>query len=135
MDLDRDKKSVLELYQLAIEKTAIDKSPYDAREYFEGIQDEIREVGEQFHASNAVLLEDEVGDILWDYFCMVAHLEREGLIRSSEHVFMHAREKYGERFEGVGLGTEGVWDAIKKRQKERLFADHEAYQKSLEKNQ
>ena len=85
--------------------------------YLEGIRDEIDEVQEELNSGRQCYLEDELGDILWNYLVLLFSLEKEDKI-SLEKVFERACFKYGQRVVGIKNGMS--WDDIKKLQKQRL---------------
>ena len=55
--------------------------------YFKEIVNEINEAKEELKKDNAVYLEDELGDIFWDYWMLLKLLGRDGYIRSLDKVF------------------------------------------------
>lgn len=97
--------SFLEEYRLLVEqKIAFHKENRpewnNSAMYFEGLSNEIEEIKVELKKDNHVYLEDELGDILWDYMNMLHHLEQEWLISSVEHVFERSIKKYTERVDG-----------------------------------
>jgi NTP pyrophosphatase (non-canonical NTP hydrolase) len=90
-----------------------------------GIEDEVKEVEEEIRRDNKVYLEDELGDILWDYARLLAVLERDGFITSTGEVFAHGSQKFKERLPGILSKDEELWDQIKRKQKEDLKSRHE----------
>jgi len=100
-----------------------------ARKYFKEIKEEVDEAIEEFKKDNAVHLEDELGDIFWDYVMLLQVLKRDGYIRSIENVFTHAEEKFTDRLGFVHLdkkvNSEDYWNDVKKKQKIQLKRDHE----------
>lgn len=89
--------------------------------YIDGIQDELREVQEEMKENNSVYLEDELGDIFWDYLNLLYCLEEKWLIKK-EQVFRRCENKFSERTKGLGEWLS--WEEIKSKQKERLLAEH-----------
>ncbi|HAT8487254.1 TPA: nucleotide pyrophosphohydrolase [Vibrio vulnificus] len=85
--------------------------------YYEAMFDELREVKAEIESGRQCYLEDELGDILWVYLCMLKHMEVEGKI-SFEQVFERSLEKYQTRMVGMELGKS--WELIKQEQKESL---------------
>ncbi len=86
--------------------------------FVEGIEDEIREMKAELKSWDRVFLEDELGDIFWDYICLLENLELEGKI-SKAKVFERCWTKFSERLNPDGSNN-GDWYAVKKMQKERL---------------
>jgi NTP pyrophosphatase (non-canonical NTP hydrolase) len=108
---------------------------YGDRDFYRGsetfvkwIDDEIEEMKEELKTGRRVFLEDELGDIFWDYICLLENLELEGKI-SKEKVFERAWSKFSERLNPDGTNN-GDWMEIKQKQKERL----EQEQHEIEKN-
>lgn len=90
--------------------------------YLHWLKDEVSEVFEEIKDNNHVYLEDELWDILWDYLNVLHYLEREGKIRSAEHVFHRSFQKFSERVE-----WQLTWvlrDEVKKKQKTTLADEH-----------
>lgn len=85
--------------------------------YLEALKDEIEEVEAEFKGHKRCFLEDELGDLLWVYLCLIENLEVEGKI-SKAKVFERSSTKYQERIDGIENGLN--WSDIKKVQKERL---------------
>ncbi|CAM3652322.1 MazG nucleotide pyrophosphohydrolase domain-containing protein [Parendozoicomonas haliclonae] len=90
--------------------------------YLDEIKKEVDEVAEEVHAGRRCYLEDELGDVLWDYLNLVICLEQEQGI-SAERVIERAIAKYGERIEGITSGTS--WDTIKAGQKQKLQDEYQ----------
>ena len=82
------------------------------------IEDETEEMQRELKSWDRVFLEDELGDIFWDYICLLENLEQEGKI-SKAKVFERCWTKFSERLNGDGSNN-GDWYAVKKKQKERL---------------
>lgn len=85
--------------------------------FFDEIGKEIIEAREENRLGNHVKLEDELGDIFWDYVNILVNLEDEGKI-NLERVFLRAKRKYDERVSG--LENNMSWAEIKKKQKEDI---------------
>ncbi|WP_256383230.1 MazG nucleotide pyrophosphohydrolase domain-containing protein [Photobacterium toruni] len=85
--------------------------------YFNAIYDELLEVKAEIENNKQCFLEDELGDVLWNYICLLHHLEYEKKI-SVESVFNRVVNKYSERVNGINNGE--CWDDIKCRQKDIL---------------
>lgn len=45
--------------------------------FIDGLEDEIREMKEEIRSGKRVFLEDELGDVFWDYICLLENLEKE----------------------------------------------------------
>jgi NTP pyrophosphatase (non-canonical NTP hydrolase) len=65
--------------------------------YFEKLHEEITEAQAENKDHNQVYLEDELGDVFWDYMMLVHALESEGKISSVEKVFARCYKKFSER--------------------------------------
>ena len=85
--------------------------------YFEEIGKEVAEAAVEAESGRACYLEDELGDILWDYLNLLQSLQNEGKI-SLTAVFQRSLAKYDERVSGLENGE--AWADIKERQKVRL---------------
>ncbi|WP_238971062.1 MULTISPECIES: MazG nucleotide pyrophosphohydrolase domain-containing protein [Vibrio harveyi group] len=85
--------------------------------YYEAMFEELLEVKAEVDSGRQCYLEDELGDILWVYMCMISHMEAEGKI-SVSRVFKRSLEKYQMRIDGIEAGKS--WDDIKQTQKIRL---------------
>ncbi len=89
--------------------------------FVKGMDDEIEEMKHELKEWNRVLLEDELGDIFWDYICLLENLEQEGKI-SKEKVFDRCWTKFSERLNPDGSNN-GNWMEVKKSQKEKLIQE------------
>lgn len=85
--------------------------------YFEALKKEIEEVGQELNANRQCYLEDELGDVFWDYLNLLYNLEVEGKI-SLPKVFERALGKYEERIDTISNG--GSWASVKEKQKLKL---------------
>lgn len=122
-------KKTLELQQIAKLKLTRDlKGTWSqgSNTYFNAIYDELLEVKAEIKSNQQCFLEDELGDVLWDYMCLLNHLEHEDKI-TIENVFKRAVSKYRERINGLNDGEN--WDDIKKRQKAALLKEQKSLQK------
>ena len=45
--------------------------------FYDGILDEMQEVKVEMDANKQVFLEDELGDVFWDFICLLENLEQE----------------------------------------------------------
>ena len=112
------------LFELIKQKHAIDQTKEwseGSSTYFHELRTEIDEVAEELKSGKQVYLEDELGDILWDYLNLLYNLEYEKKI-VLERVFERSLKKYSERVEGIQEGRS--WSDIKKNQKDRLKEEH-----------
>ena len=82
--------------------------------YFSALFDELDEVSEELHSDRKCYLEDELGDVLWDYLCLLKHLENEKKVDINS-LLQRADKKYNRRITGIINGEE--WDVIKSEQK------------------
>jgi NTP pyrophosphatase (non-canonical NTP hydrolase) len=120
-------KKIFALSQKRIEDLENDdKWWYNGYETFlKWMREEIDEMEEELKEDNSVHLEDELGDILWDYLSFINVLEKRNYISSAEKVFERIHKKYGERLDAVyGQKTEDAWHEVKKKQKEELHQEH-----------
>lgn len=92
--------------------------------YINGILDEIEEVQEELKEDNYIYLEDELGDIFWDYVCFLESLEQEWKINKAR-VFERCYAKFSGRLNLDGSNN-GDWNSVKKIQKEELKKEHDA---------
>lgn len=92
------------------------------QDYIQWLLDEVQEVHHEIKEDNTVYLEDELGDILWDYLNVLYYLEQEGKITSRKKVFERSQQKFGER---VSDQLQGIFRKdTKARQKEALAKEH-----------
>ena len=91
--------------------------------YFREIFQELKEAQEESYDNNSVYLEDELGDVLWDWMCLVHWLENEGKVSSLDAVVQRAYTKFTERVIAQRNGV--LWEDTKKVQKQRLADEHE----------
>ena len=89
--------------------------------YLAEIKKEVDEVIEEIPKSRLCYLEDELGDVLWDYLNILTALEQEVGIDPAS-VLARACRKYDERVSGIESGER--WADIKVRQKQRLAKEH-----------
>jgi NTP pyrophosphatase (non-canonical NTP hydrolase) len=85
--------------------------------YLEEIRKELDEVTDEIPKNRNRFLEDELGDVLWDYLNILLALEKENGIKV-ESVLNRACKKYDERISGIEQGK--LWKDIKAVQKEAL---------------
>lgn len=94
--------------------------------YFTGILEEIKEAAAENIKNNHVYLEDELGDVFWNFCCLLASLEREGKISEKNAIFRRAYNKFSERIGEDGRGGYD-WENIKNLQKIARKAEHEEF--------
>ena len=94
--------------------------------YLAEMKKEIDEVLEEIPKSRNCYLEEEIGDVLWDYLNVLAAMEKETGI-NPQAVLARACKKYDERVSGIEVGE--FWENIKERQKLRLAAEQKDYTK------
>jgi NTP pyrophosphatase (non-canonical NTP hydrolase) len=85
--------------------------------YFQELKKEIDEVSDELDSNRQCYLEDELGDVFWDYLNLLRNLEAEGKILT-EKVFERASKKYEERLAAISSGFS--WASIKAKQKLEL---------------
>lgn len=120
-----DMKNLEGLIAVAREKNAIDETSdwcEGSVTYWREIKLELDEAAQEMDADKRCYLEDELGDVLWDYLNLLLCLENEGKI-SLEGVFERSLAKYGERIEGIKQGR--AWEEIKEIQKLRLAREQD----------
>lgn len=83
---------------------------------------EIDEVKVEFEEEKRVFLEDELGDVFWDYICLLDSLELNGKI-SKQKVFERCYRKFSERLNVIDGSDNGDWQQVKKKQKEILMSE------------
>ncbi len=88
--------------------------------FITGLINEIDEVKVEYDANKKVLLEDELGDVFWDYICLLESLELNGKI-SKEKVYERCYQKFSERLNIIDWSDNGDWQEVKKKQKQRLL--------------
>nr|MDD3719827.1 MazG nucleotide pyrophosphohydrolase domain-containing protein [Candidatus Gracilibacteria bacterium] len=96
--------------------------------YLRGLAEEIEETKDEIKYNNSVYLEDELGDVFWDYMCLLQSLQKRGYISSVEKVFERSYKKFSERIEAnrqtTGCKSE-CWKDIKRKQKEELKTEQD----------
>lgn len=93
-----------------------------SRVFLSELRKELIEVESEMSAGRACYLEDELGDVLWDYLNLLLALESEGQI-SASRVFSRSLEKYRERVNALANNID--WETVKSAQKEKLKKEHE----------
>ena len=94
--------------------------------YLAEMKKEIDEVLEEISQSRNCYLEEELGDVLWDYLNVLVAMEKETGI-NPQAILARACKKYDERVSGIEVGE--FWENIKERQKLRLAAEQKDYTK------
>lgn len=118
-----------ELIEIAKRKNEFDQKgtwSKGSKTYYQAMFEELEEVKEEIDSERRCYLEDELGDILWVYLCLLRNLEVEEKI-SMDSVFSRAIEKYKERVGGIEAGSS--WSDIKKVQNKRLAKEQKANRK------
>ena len=88
--------------------------------FWEEIQKELQEAQDEYEAGNSVCLEDELGDVLRDYLCLLYSLEAEGKIQNTKNVLARAYDKFSQRVDSKTWADKGDWKQIKQKQKQKL---------------
>ena len=112
------------LLGIAKRKTDFDQSntwSNGSETYLAAIKNEVDEVIEELPKSRKCYLEDELGDILWNYLNILTALEKEIGI-DTRAVLARACHKYEERISGIEIGEK--WTEIKEKQKIALAVEH-----------
>ncbi|MCV2403198.1 nucleotide pyrophosphohydrolase [Marinomonas sp. C2222] len=99
-----------------------------SKTYLKEIKNEIDEVIEEIPKSRKCYLEDELGDVLWDYLNILTALEKEEGI-DIQSVLERACKKYEQRISGIEAGVK--WSEIKEKQKKALAIEHAERQKAM----
>ncbi len=86
--------------------------------YITWIIDELNETLEEIKSKRVIYTEDELGDIFWDYCCLLHCLEKEWKINSAEKIFERSFNKISRRVNWC-ISWEN-WEDIKKNQKIEL---------------
>lgn len=124
------KQSIDALYALVERKNLIDQNATwsnGSSTYLEEIGNELEEVRAEIGQNRGPALEEELGDVLWDFLNLVRCLEAEESI-SLEAVLNRAEQKYRERIDAIESG--GTWKDIKLKQKKRLANELLGHQES-----
>ena len=108
-----------QLFKIAKRKNLVDQTSswsQGSETYFKEIFGELEEVKAELASGNTPMLEEELGDVLWDYLNLLIHLDGEDKI-SINRVLSRCIEKFDERVSGIERGES--WSEIKARQKAR----------------
>lgn len=90
--------------------------------YLSELRGELDEVNEEILLNRGCYLEDELGDVLWDYLNLLVCLENEKKV-NIDNVLVRAHIKYNERV--VALEAGNTWSEIKVKQKLRLEKEYQ----------
>jgi NTP pyrophosphatase (non-canonical NTP hydrolase) len=93
--------------------------------YIQGMLNEVTEVQQELISDNHIYLEDELGDMLWDYMNLLYTCQQDGKIGSRQDVFQRSMAKYNERVSDKIAGVER--NDTKARQKARRKMEHETH--------
>ena len=113
-----------EIFALVDRKNRIDfkgKWSVGSATYLSEVRKELVEVEEEIAAGRLCYLEEELGDVLWDYLNVVRCLADEQVVDIAR-VFERMQVKFAERISGIENGES--WGDIKARQKERLAEEY-----------
>jgi len=123
------------LLLIARRKAVIDsdsKWSEGARTYLGEMNNVIAEVCAELASGRQCYLEDELGDVLWDYLNALTALEKSHKI-SVEKVLQRACRKYEERIFGIESGQ--FWKDIKARQKQALELEQKLLDNKIQNEQ
>lgn len=88
--------------------------------YLQAMIDEVQEVRAEIITNRQCFIEDELGDLLWNFVCVLQHLELENKINKRK-VYQRVVQKYRDRVT-ERLPNE-TWEDVKKRQKSALLQE------------
>ncbi|WP_044418246.1 MazG nucleotide pyrophosphohydrolase domain-containing protein [Halarcobacter anaerophilus] len=111
------------LLELAKQKSKIDENGSwkgGSNTYLNELKSEVDEVLEEYEKNRNCFLEEELGDILWDYLNILISVKKEKDI-DMKSVFSRALKKYTQRVDAIKKGQ--TWAFIKKEQKETLYKE------------
>ncbi|MCZ2721723.1 nucleotide pyrophosphohydrolase [Marinomonas sp. 15G1-11] len=114
------------LLRIAKRKSTFDDSnkwSSGSETYLVEIKNEVDEVLEEMPKSRKCYLEDELGDVLWDYLNALVALEKERGVNARE-VIARACQKYEERISAIESGD--TWSNIKEKQKASLEKEYQS---------
>ena len=89
--------------------------------YFAALYQELEEVGEEITQTRLCYLEDELGDVLWNYLNLLMALEKEQGIDPTS-VLSRAVNKYQQRV--ATIENNGSWADVKAEQKRKLQQEY-----------
>ena len=80
---------------------------------------EVHEVKAEMKKGNSPYLEDELGDILWGLFMLIAKLEKDDYVTSFDNIFQRSLNKYQERVLSLkgDKNDDQIWKDVKAKQK------------------
>ena len=113
-------ENIAKLFALVESKIELDEKAdwsEGSTTYFQELKKEIDEVSDELDSNRQCYLEDELGDVFWDYLNLLQNLEAEGKILA-EKVFERASKKYEERLAAISSGSS--WASVKVKQKLEL---------------
>ncbi|WP_045464924.1 MazG nucleotide pyrophosphohydrolase domain-containing protein [Vibrio hyugaensis] len=116
------------LFEVAQRKAEYDKNNtwyQGSNTYFEALYQELEEVSEEKAKGRVCYLEDELGDVLWNYLNLLIALEKEEGI-NAKSVLNRAVEKYQARVTAIENG--GSWADVKAEQKSKMKNEFEVKQ-------
>lgn len=96
----------------------------DSTTFISEIKSELHEVEEEIRLGRSCFLEDELGDVFWDFLNLLQCLENENKI-DIDRVFERSFQKYSERWTALQVGTS--WNEIKLEQKRKLEMEYESH--------
>lgn len=122
-------ETLLSLLDIARKKNKYDQGSdwsNGSSTYLDEIRKELKEVEDEIETDRLCYLEDELGDVLWDYLNILTALESEKGI-SPENVFRRSQIKFEERVNHISNG--GSWQEIKDKQKLQLAEEYKCESK------
>ncbi len=90
--------------------------------YFDELKKELDEVEDELILDRSCYLEDELGDVFWDYLNLLHNLDQEGKIKL-EKVFDRALQEFSERLGEIKNGS--AMDNMKQGQKQRVATEYQ----------
>lgn len=115
-----------QLIAIAKRKSEYDKNnPWyqGSSTYLTEIKQEVDEVIDEIPNKRICYLEEELGDVLWDYLNAVLSLEKENGVKL-DAIVKRACQKYEERISAIENGID--WDEVKAKQKVALAQEQAA---------
>ena len=94
----------------------------EAQTYVDLMKQEIEEMHSELKKDNTIYLEEELGDIFWDYLNLIHILKEKGYIESYTNIFKASRKKFKARIHGDLKWFS--WQDIKKKQKQENKKKH-----------
>lgn len=124
--------NVSKIYNIVHDKSIMDEKQgwcKGSKTFFVEIQKELLEVEEVLYKNKKCYLEDELGDVFWDYLNLLKNLESEKMIEM-EKVFERCAQKYSQRITNCKNGID--WDETKNTQKEVLKKEQQKFDLTTE---